>query len=269
MCLRRTSTFSPSRASWGAAILRPSFCSSATTSGEVTAWRARPRILPSIYQYSRPPSPFGLITNGRNCWSEGSRKLHVWSVSMTWVSASITAMAVRPPLRVGDRGPGGGGNGLDVERVRHAAHPFLAPVVLGHFGVDLDRVALRILDVQTLGDLVVGRADDLDPLLLAPVVHPPDRLHAVRDEGDVDQPDLLLLRQVGVRRRLEHRDAVVVVVEAEEDPPRKLLADLHPQEAVIELLRLLEIPHLEDHVPDSLDRHVTPPSITLGSLQCA
>src|SRR5207245_682438 len=103
LCVRRTATFSPSRASCGAAILRPSFCSSANTSGKVAAWRARPRSLPSINQYSRPPSPRGLITNGRNCCSEGSRKLHVWSVSMTWVSASITAMAFSPS-RV-QRGP--------------------------------------------------------------------------------------------------------------------------------------------------------------------
>src|SRR5437870_7949111 len=193
---------------------------------------------------------------------------------MTWVSASMTAMALRPPrsprttpLCVGDRGLDAGGNGLDVERVRHATHPFFAPVVLGHLGVDFDRITLRILDVQALGDLVVGRADDLDSLRLAPVVHLPDRLHAVRDERDVDQTDLLLLRQVGVRRRLEHRDVVVVVVEAEEDPPRQLLPDLHPQDTVIELLRLLEISHLEDHVSDSLDRHVTPPSVAIGSLQ--
>src|SRR5438445_5130739 len=42
-----------------------------------------------------PPSSLGLITNGRNCCSDGSRKL-VWSVSITCVSVSITAMAFQP-----------------------------------------------------------------------------------------------------------------------------------------------------------------------------
>jgi len=50
MCWRRTSTFSPSRASCGAAILRPSFSSRLRTSGAVTAWRARPANFASMYQ---------------------------------------------------------------------------------------------------------------------------------------------------------------------------------------------------------------------------
>src|SRR5947207_1335414 len=50
-------------------------------------------------------------------------------------------------------------------------------------------------------------------------------------------------------------------------PPLPYSPHLHPQDTVIELLRLLEISHLEDHVSDSLDRHVTPPAVAIGSLQ--
>ena len=54
MCLTRASTFSISRVSWGVNITRPVRSATLSSSWAVMTIRTRPRILPSMNQYSPP-----------------------------------------------------------------------------------------------------------------------------------------------------------------------------------------------------------------------